>query len=133
MSCTCFVSVEQDGLGFEDENYVLGVGSLHQPRLAAQEFIRLVHLLKDFLERESKTGEVHQYQSSTLKGTDNRSNTTQTNFEVSKAYPSFRVFIRMVYLGQFEVSFSYLGFFMPKNKFPIKSIFLLGFELFKTC
>ena len=47
---TLFVSVEEDALGFEDEDDVLGVGAVDDAgRLGAQEFIGLVDLLKHIL------------------------------------------------------------------------------------
>lgn len=47
---TLFVSVEEDALGFEDEDDVLGVRAVDNAgRLGAQELIGLVDLLKHIL------------------------------------------------------------------------------------
>ena len=48
---TIFVSGEKDALRLEDQNDVLGVGSFRQFGLAAQEFVRRVHCLKNVLKQ----------------------------------------------------------------------------------
>lgn len=53
---TLFVSVEEDALGFEDEDDVLRVGAINNAaRLGAQELIGLVHLLKHVLNTQRDT------------------------------------------------------------------------------
>ena len=52
---TFLVPVEEDALGFEDEDDVFWVGPVHDAgRLGAQKLIGLVHLLKHVLSRKSK-------------------------------------------------------------------------------
>lgn len=51
---TLFVSVEQDALGFEDEDYVFWVRAIQDfCGLGAEEFVGFVDFLKDILKQSS--------------------------------------------------------------------------------
>lgn len=52
---TLFMAVEQDALGFEDENDVFWVGAVHDSgRLCAEELVGFVNFFKHILKKRHK-------------------------------------------------------------------------------